>query len=85
MSLPADEKRMGDKALRKQKLQRLRDKVRIRCDMIASDFRELQQEIEYEARELQAKPLVDPETGLVVDEEFKEPSLEEEAELDEEM
>lgn len=69
---------MNEKQLRAQKIQRLRDKVRIRLNMIQQDFQSLQKEIDYEARELQAKPLLDPETGSLVDQKFQDEDGEEE-------
>ena len=36
--------------------------------MVQSDFTEFQRELEYHFREVQSKPLVDPDTGNVYDE-----------------
>ena len=74
MSMSEEERGLSMKQRKQQKMQRLRDKVRIRLDMIEHEFKELQQEIDYEQRERQNKPLVDPETGLLLDERFYDES-----------
>ena len=67
MSAAAEEKNMTKKELKARKVQRLRDKVKIRLNMIQQEFVELQKELEYNARELVQRPLIDGETGEVYD------------------
>ena len=67
MAVSEDEQRMSVEELKEQKEIKLKEKVRVRQQLIERQIADLQKDIDYYEKELQNKPLLDELTGEVYD------------------